>query len=221
MKTGLVIALVLGAGILFAQSEGDTARLSAGFVDADRDGINDRFADADGDGVNDVTGLPYTRHFAFRDSDGDGINDLWKDADGDGVNDWLGRDQKDLQREVDRDGDGIPDTVVGGIRGRELMAYVLDTDGDGRNDITGEAYSGRDLGGYRKGCMDEERGVLEHRFRDENGDGMHDGFVQRLRERHGQGHPAFDRFIDADGDGIADDRGLGRFRRKGGQGKKK
>ncbi|MCY3667809.1 MAG: hypothetical protein OXH81_19275, partial [Gemmatimonadetes bacterium] len=44
-----------------------------GYVDADRDGINDRFRDQDGDGVNDLNGQPYPHHFPFLDEDEDGV----------------------------------------------------------------------------------------------------------------------------------------------------
>lgn len=58
-----------------------------GFVDANRDGINDRFRDAEGDGRDDVSGTPYPHRFAFADQNQDGSNDLFVDRDGDGVND--------------------------------------------------------------------------------------------------------------------------------------
>ena len=151
-----------------------------GYVDADRDGINDRFVDADGDGINDITKKSYPHRFPFKDADRDRVNDLFVDRDGDGVNDREGRF-------VDRDRDGICDNVV-------------DHDGNGVNDITGFKYTRKSLGGYRYGLVNEERGVASGRFIDENGNGIHD-----LWEPRGKMH---DYFIDEDGDGICDGRGF-------------
>ena len=46
-----------------------------GYVDGNRDGINDRFSDADGDGIDDISAKPYPHRFRFVDEDGDGIDD--------------------------------------------------------------------------------------------------------------------------------------------------
>ena len=194
-------------------------RSAVGFVDANRDGVNDGFADADGDGTNDVTGRPYLHSFGFQDENGDGKNDLWADADGDGVNDLLGRIQKAQRRWIDRDGDGMMDEEVGGLRGKALKAHVLDADADGRNDITGEPYTGRDLGGYRYGRVDEENGVVASDFVDEDGNGTDDRFEERGQGLE-KGRKDMDLFIDTDGDGIADGRGLGHLKGKG-KGEKK
>lgn len=184
------------------------------FVDLNHDGINDGFVDANGDGVNDVDGKPYAHHFGYADADGDGINDLWTDADGDGVNDRLGALLRSRSRQMDRDGDGILETVPGRLSGKELMTHVLDADGDGRNDITGLAYNGQSLQGYRYGRVDEESGVEDDEFVDENQDGMNDRFKAPTSTR-GLGPGGVDRFLDTDGDGMADDRGLGGLRGRG------
>ena len=45
------------------------AQQPIGYVDSNKDGVNDRFADADGNGVNDVTKKSYPHHFQFKDED--------------------------------------------------------------------------------------------------------------------------------------------------------
>ncbi len=168
-----------------------------GFVDRNQNGINDLFRDADGDGVNDVTSEFYAHDFQFADEDGNGINDLWMDSDGDGVNDYLGE---------------ALNTVEGQIDSTQLPDYVLDADHDGYNDITGIGYSEQNLYGFQFGNIDEERGVNDSFYIDEDGDGMNDHFrfQDRIREH---GYREMDYFMDRDGDGIADDRGLQWMRR--------
>jgi hypothetical protein len=175
----LVVTL---SGIALAQPAPAPAPFdAAGYVDADQNGINDRFCDAQGDGVNDVTGKAYAHYFGYTDRDGDGINDLFRDVDGDGVN--------DLDARVEhRDGDG-------------RCVNVVDGDGDGRNDVTGEAY-GTDLGGWRHGLVDEERGARVAELIDVDADGADD----RWETGRGRGHVGVDVFVDEDGDGIADGR---------------
>ena len=155
-----------------------------GFVDKDKNGINDLFADANGDGINDVTDKPYTHRFKFADKDENKINDLFVDADGDGVN-----DLKIVF--VDADSDGINDNVV-------------DTDRNRINDITGLRYSRKSLRGYKFGFIKEERELMRG-FIDEDGDGLPDLRQMRMR---GAGPPpaGHDQFIDRDGDGIDDRR---------------
>ena len=202
----IILCLAAETGLAQARPEGGSGWI--GFVDENKDGINDRFADGDGNGVNDMTGGSYAHAFRFQDADGDGLNDLWRDADGDGVNDLLGEFNRSQRRWVDHDGDGILDEEVGGLRGRALKAHVLDMNADGKNDVTGEKYTGRDLRGYRYGRVDEENSIVDSNFVDADGDGMNDRFVERV---HGQARrQQMDLFIDADGDGIADNRGLGK-----------
>ena len=153
-----------------------------GYVDLDRDGVNDRFRDANGDGVNDITKVGYLHRFEFVDRNEDGVNDRFVDADGDGVNDLDAR-------YVDRDKDGICDNVI-------------DYDGDGINDITGLKYSKASLKGFRYGRVDEERKKVHRRFVDADGDGMHD--LRGARGMRGRG--GVDHFVDEDGDGICDGR---------------
>jgi hypothetical protein len=151
---------------------------AVGFVDADRDGLNDRFRDADGDGVCDVTGRAYLRRFAVVDADGDGLNDVFIDGDGNGVNDlddtW-----------ADADGDRVCDNV-------------LDADGDGRNDITGEAY-GDGAGGW--GLWRAKQRAA----RDVAGD-QQDGDRAQGVSAEPETAAGMDVFVDSDGDGIADGR---------------
>ena len=159
----------------------DPAVKPVGFVDANRDGINDRFFDADGNGTNDVDGTQYPHHFRSADSDGDGVNDLFVDSDGDGVN--------DLDASfTDSDKDGFCDNVI-------------DEDGDGVNDITGGKYDRDSLEGFRHGRVDEESKVTHGVFVDEDGDGMHDRPGMELMRGE-----QLDRFVDEDGDGICDGR---------------
>ena len=59
----LVIAIAASALLacsVRAQSEPEDASPAPviGYVDADRDGVNDRFRDQDGDGVNDLNDQP-------------------------------------------------------------------------------------------------------------------------------------------------------------------
>jgi hypothetical protein len=167
-----------------------------GFVDKNKDGINDKFHDADGDGINDATKEKYNHRFKFVDKNKDKINDVFVDKDGDGVN--------DLETKfVDEDKDDINDNV-------------LDYDKDGINDITGLEYKNKNLRGYRYGIVEEEMKKTHKRFIDENGDGMHDPIARRrgLADENGM----HDWFVDEDGDGIRDGRGFGHHRHHHGQG---
>lgn len=186
----LLAAWVVSAAAAMAADEGTTPAAETpapqqeraiGYVDADRDGVNDRFRDADGDGRNDVDGKAYAHRFRTVDSDGDGVNDLFADADGDGVNDLSAQ-------MVDVDQDGVCDNVV-------------DADGDDINDITAEPYDG-ELGGWRRGRIAEESARVAAEFVDEDGDGLHDPWAA------GGASGRMDLFIDEDGDGIADGRAV-------------
>jgi len=160
-----------------------------GFLDRNKDGINDWFRDADGDGINDVDNQPFPHRFRFADQDRNGLNDLFIDEDGDGVN--------DLKTDfVDYDGDGWNDNI-------------LDNNKDWINDITGEIYNRRNLRGGRYGFILEERGIRVKDFVDKDNDGHDDRFNQGgpgMRRRR------MDHFVDRDGDGICDDRGFDRHR---------
>ncbi len=210
--------------ISFGQQK--SAPPAIGYQDADRDGFNDLFRDADGDGLNDVTNLSYPHHFQFEDQNKDGINDLWVDRDGDGVNDVMfdllhRRGIKPETPWVDSDGDGIRDENVRPRFKADLREFVLDMDGDGRNDITGIEFFSDNTLGYRYGCIDEDRGMMIPKFRDNNGDGMHDPFANRFQHEmqgYGKGRK-YDYFIDSDGDGVSDGRGFEKFgKQKRGQG---
>ena len=162
-----------------------------GFVDENKDGINDLFHDANGDGINDVTNKKYPHRFKFQDKNNDKINDLFVDKDGDGVN--------DLETKfVDEDKDGINDNI-------------LDHDRDGFNDITGIKYKKDDIMGYRYGFIEEEMKKSHKKFIDEDGDGMHDP----VAKRRGIKNNTHDRFIDNDNDGISDERRIGLRRQQG------
>ena len=167
------------------QDTSDKKEPLLGFVDADRDGINDRFRDADGDGRDDVSGKAYPHRFAFADQNKDGINDLFVDRDGDGVN--------DLNADCGQSEDGG-------------CANVVDQDRNGVNDITGLHYTRNSLRGYRYGRIAEELRQPLPRFVDQDGDGMNDLIQRFFNHMEMDGHPPFDRFIDEDGDGINDNR---------------
>ncbi|NQT24752.1 hypothetical protein HQ585_05315 [candidate division KSB1 bacterium] len=205
--SGVFIHLIMFGFVVHLNAQGNASHV--GFVDQNRDGLNDWFQDANGDGVNDVDGHHYPHAFRFEDQDQDGINDLWADSDGDGVNDRLSEIQKKNTQWVDRDGDGMQDPARP-LRGRALKAHVLDVDGDGRNDITQQKYSGSDLGGYQYGNIAEESGMEDPNYRDLDGDGMNDNAGSGQGQGRSSGQE-MDQFIDRDGDGMADDRGLGRF----------
>ncbi len=168
-----------------APEGGSGKREFLGFVDADRDGINDRFRDADGNGRDDVSGKTYAHRFAFADRDLDGINDLFVDRDGDGVN--------DLDAECGQGADGG-------------CANVVDQDRNGVNDITGLRYTRTSLRGYRYGRIAEELRQPLPRFVDQDGDGMNDLLRRFFNRMEMEDRPSFDRFIDEDGDGINDNR---------------
>jgi len=172
-------------------AEKEATKKIIGFVDADKDGINDRFVDANGDGKNDRDGKEYPHRFAFEDKNKDVINDLWIDQDGDGVND-LGSSFKDKMR-------------------HEVTCNVLDFDADGCNDVTGERYDAKEpqWKGELCGFWDESKGKTQGRMVDENADGIDD----RVQAHHGggmgnhHGESNRDYFIDEDGDGVCDGRG--------------
>ncbi len=181
-----------------------------GFVDKDKDGINDKFCDANGDGKNDVDGKEYPHKFEFKDKNKDKINDLWMDRDGDGVNDLI--------------------LKFKGKSRQKVQQNVLDVNADGRNDITGIKY---DKGkhrwmGEKWGFWDEQKGKLQGRFIDEDGDGIDDrmkGFSGFMGNHKGSTRMR-DMFIDEDGDGIADGRDdfiskMGRCGRGGNQNRQK
>ena len=169
-----------------------------GFVDKNKDGINDKFHDDNGDGINDVTKEKYEHRFKFVDKNKDKVNDVFVDKDGDGVN--------DLETKfVDEDKDGVNDNV-------------LDYDKDKVNDITGLKYKNKAIMGYRYGIVEEEMKKTHKKFIDENGDGMHDPVARRWCFTDEDGDGIHDRFVDRDGDGVCDGRRFGRHRGGSGQG---
>jgi hypothetical protein len=229
IKLSLAVVILMLPILLFGQTDNQTPII--GYQDSDRDGFNDRFRDANGDGVNDVTNLPYLHQFKFEDKNRNGLNDLWIDRDGDGVNDLMFDllRQRGVREEtpwIDKDGDGIQDENVKPKYKVDLKEFVLDLDGDGKNDISGIEFFSDNTMGYRYGCIDEDRSKEIPKFRDADGDGMHDPFANRFMndmQGYGKGRK-FDYFIDKDGDGISDGRGYEKFgkQRKGqGHGRKK
>lgn len=210
------IFIILNSGYyLLGQSSGDSVKVeSPGFVDLNRDGLNDRFQDANGDGINDIDNKPYRHHFKFEDRNKDQLNDLWIDRDGDGVNDLIlpvlkQRGKGPQQPWIDRDGDGIQDANVRLLFKAGFAEFVIDIDQDRKNDITGLEFDDQNVDGYRYGKIDEEENQEIVKFSDKNGDGMDDSFTKRWENEKGKHGRRQDVFIDKDGDGIADDRGIG------------
>jgi len=194
MKTipRLMMVLTLSVTIALAQSVANSAGPERGFIDENHDGINDWFRDVNGDGINDIDRKTYRHTFRFQDQNRDGFNDLFVDEDGDGVND-LNAKFGDANK-------------AGGSEN------IIDTDHNWINDITGEIYTRRNLGGSRYGFILEEYQEKLSDFTDQNGDGQDD----RLARREGLQEQRMDRFIDADGDGVCDQRGFYRHRKGSG-----
>ncbi|MCF7885608.1 MAG: hypothetical protein K9M80_03850, partial [Candidatus Marinimicrobia bacterium] len=117
-----------------------------------------------------------------------GINDNFQDADGDGVNDLSAK-------YIDNNSDGKNDNVI-------------DQNGDWINDITGLIYNKRTARGSRYGFVLEELGQKVKKYADTDGDGHFDEHPGRgSGQGRGRGK-GFDKFIDEDGDGIADGKGF-------------
>ncbi len=210
------ILIILFSGQFFqGRSSVDSLKVEPpGFIDLNRDGLNDRFQDANGDGINDIDNKAYRHHFKFEDKNKDQVNDLWIDRDGDGVNDLIlpllkQKGNAPHQPWIDRDGDGIQDANVRPAFKVGLSEFVLDMDRDGKNDITGLEFDDQNAGGFRYGKIDEEENQEIVKFSDKDGDGMHDSFTKRWENEKGKHGRRQDVFIDKDGDGIADDRGIG------------
>jgi len=153
-----VLIFLFSALVLNAASSREDAYIYVGFLDADKNGINDLFCDADGDGVNDINGQIYRQDIKFSDKNKDGINDFFVDSDGDGVNDvYL------LSKEI----------------------AVLDFDNNGVNDITGKKYGKGFYSGYLLGKCFEEKGLTVDKFIDENNDMMDDNVRTMIESREG------------------------------------
>ncbi|MFZ5517097.1 MAG: hypothetical protein ACOY90_10695 [Candidatus Zhuqueibacterota bacterium] len=216
-RAGLLL-LLFGTGVSFSQQKiPRNSVATVGYVDKNKDGINDLFADGNGDGVNDVSNLQYAHQFQYQDKNNDGVNDLWRDKDGDGINDLMiailkARGIRPEIPWVDHDGDGLQDSGVKAVFKADLSEFVLDADSDGANDISGIRFASDNTMGYRYGCIDEETSDEPYSFKDKNGDGMHDSFADRFEMDKNQygSHRFYDYFIDNDGDGISDGR---RFQR--------
>jgi hypothetical protein len=192
--TVIFCILLLAASGNAAPQEGvKAADQVTGFVDKDKNGINDKFKDAEGDGINDITGKSYKHNFKYADENNDSINDLWTDKDGDGVNDLARKHGANTQN--------------------ALKLCVLDNNEDGVNDITGQKYSQKELHGHKYGFIDERTGKIQGKFMDEDGDGIDDR-MRTTGARHRRQNR--DMFVDEDGDGICDGRGE-RLQRKGRQ----
>ncbi len=177
----LSLIIILSSQIAFSQNN----EQQIGFIDLDKNGINDLFCDANGDGINDINNQKYNHNFRFIDKNMDNINDLFIDEDGDGVNDLS-------VKFIDNNNDGHNDNII-------------DSDNNWINDITGVIYNRRSLKGGRYGFILEERGLRIEKYLDDDGDGHYDNI-----EFRGRGKGQMDHFIDMDGDGVSDGRGFRR-----------
>lgn len=168
----------------FEKEQDQAKKPTIGFIDKNKDGINDKFHDANGDGKNDVDGKIYAHQFQFIDKNKDGYNDVWLDRDGDGVNDLGAKLAQTKQRPIE--------------------SKILDVNKDGKNDITDEKFTHDDFKGRKFGFIDEKTGKVQGRFMDEDGNGIDD----RMDESFNKNRRAQqDVFVDEDGDGICDGRG--------------
>jgi gliding motility-associated-like protein len=123
---------------------------SAGFVDANGDGVDDRF-DFDGDGIidqfdldTDDDGIVDIIEAGGVDADGNGQVDGFTDANSDGLDDTLAGSPLPLPntdttgsadfRDIDADDDGIPDNIEAQPTASYIAPTDLDADGDGIDD---------------------------------------------------------------------------------------
>lgn len=198
---------------------------TAGFVDTNGDGIDDRY-DWDLDGIinaldldSDNDGIPDVVEAGGVDANGDGKIDNFTDADNDGLS-----DNVDAATGIpgslglglpDFDGDGIPNQ------------YDLDSDNDGIPDIREALGTDADNNGKldsstdadKDGLMDivdpdtDNNGVLESPLKpllrtgtDSNNNGKPDNYPYKNLDRDARPN-AYD--LDSDGDGITDVREAG------------
>ena len=100
-KKILLLTILLSYRIAFSEE----SEKPIGFIDLDKNGINDLFCDANGDGVNDINNQKYNHNFKFIDNNADNINDIYTDGDGDGVNDLS-------VKFIDNNNDGHNDNII-------------------------------------------------------------------------------------------------------------
>ena len=164
----LFAIVILCVGSAYAQQDAPAPAL-IGYVDGNRDGINDRFSDADGDGIDDISAKPYPHRFRFVDEDGDGKNDITGAKYGPrGLGGYrYGRVFEErghrLKRFRDEDGDGMHDPLKRLHQRLRLhkrrMDFFLDEDGDGIDD----ARLLRRKSGLRPTMLDQADPKLEKR----------------------------------------------------------
>ena len=195
------------------------------FVDANRDGLDDRLAatplpltDSDNDGTPD--------YLDNADSDGDGVlNSLDADDDNDGIPD---RNEGDAGvdtdgdgipdlRDLDSDNDGISDLIESGVDDPRR----LDGDGNGRIDtafpVGGNGLADAVEAGQETGKADHDGdgradaprdsdhdGIPDYRDPDADNDGLTDITEAGGPALDGDGDGRLDAFSDANGDGFDD-----------------
>ncbi len=143
----------------YAQEDAKAKTATKGFVDKNKDGVNDNAPDHDGDGIPNGKDpdwqkiRPEKKGRGFADENGDGVNDNAKDDDGDGI-----PNGKDPDWERPKDGTG------------QKAANKMQKAGKGKR---GQA-SARKCGkkGGRLGFVDEDGDGINDFARDDDGDGI-------------------------------------------------
>ncbi|RZS71219.1 T9SS type A sorting domain-containing protein [Pseudobacter ginsenosidimutans] len=198
---------------------------TAGFVDTNGDGIDDRY-DRDLDGVinaldldSDNDGIPDVVEAGGVDANGDGRIDNFTDADGDGLSDnvdaAVGVAGSIGLGLADFDGDGIPnqfdlDSDNDGITDiREALGTDANNDGkvDNTADSDGDGFANIvDQDSNNDGVADAGQKALLRTGPDSNNDGRPDNYPYKNLDRDARPNP-YD--LDSDGDGITDVREAG------------
>lgn len=128
-----------------------------GYIDNDKNGVNDLYFDANGDGINDLNGeMTMIQNIKYIDENRDGINDLFSDNDGDGVND---------------------------IYIFSKYTPIIDIDDNGINDITGIRYKKGFYSGFLYGSSVEEYGIILEDYEDKNGDFSDDHIKEEIESK--------------------------------------
>ena len=170
----------------------------AGYIDINNDYINDNFQ-ADGDIDNDGIANYQDTNFPGRlDINTDGKDDRF-DMDLDGIINML---------DLDSDNDGVPDVVeAGGVDagGDARIDGYTDTDNDGLSQNVDANNTGARLSGAGLGAVDYDGDSKANAIdRDSDNDGIPD--VLEVTGPDGNNDGIINGFVDANSDGIADNR---------------
>ncbi|MEJ7626331.1 MAG: T9SS type A sorting domain-containing protein [Ferruginibacter sp.] len=170
----------------------------AGYIDINNDHINDNFQ-ADGDSDNDGIANNLDATFPGRiDSNSDGVDDRF-DMDRDGIINML---------DLDSDNDGVPDVVeAAGVDadGDAKIDNYTDTDNDGLSQNVDVNNTGARISGIGLGVVDYDNDTYSNTLdRDSDNDGVPDVIEVTGPDTNNDG--IIDGFVDANLDGIADNR---------------